>query len=108
METEKHYRHELKYQIPYADYVAMRTRLLPIMQRDPHTSADGFYRIRSIYFDNGDDKALREKADGIGRPPFRVLPSANKRLSPSARRRTRARPAAARAERCPRSPVRRP
>ena len=73
MESEKHYRHELKYQIPYADYVAMRTRLQPIMQRDPHTSADGFYRIRSIYFDNGDDKALREKADGIAkREKFRI------------------------------------
>ena len=73
METEKHYRHELKYLIPYADYVAMRTRLQPIMQRDPHTSADGFYRIRSIYFDNSDDKALREKVDGIGkREKFRI------------------------------------
>ena len=27
MEQKKHYRHELKYMIPYADYLAMRKRL---------------------------------------------------------------------------------
>ena len=73
MEQEKHYRHELKFQIPYADYTAMRRRLRLVMQADPHTSADGFYRIRSIYFDNSDDKALREKVDGISkREKFRI------------------------------------
>lgn len=73
MEQEKRYRHELKYAIAYGDYLAMRARLRRIMTVDPHASADGRYRIRSIYFDNGDDKALREKADGIGkREKFRI------------------------------------
>ena len=73
MEQEKHYRHELKYDISYADYAAMRRRLLPVMSRDPHADADGLYRIRSIYFDNSDDKALREKIDGIARrEKFRI------------------------------------
>ena len=73
MEQEKHYRHELKYMIPWAEYTVMRRRLRSIMKADPHASADGFYRIRSIYFDNIDDKALREKADGIGkREKFRI------------------------------------
>ena len=67
MEQEKHYRHELKYAIPYADYLALRNRLRAVMTTDPHTNADGRYRIRSIYFDNVDDKALREKIDGIGK-----------------------------------------
>ena len=73
MVQEKHYRHELKFAITYDEYLAMRGRLRKIMTVDPHTSADGLYQIRSIYFDNGDDKALREKIDGIGkREKFRI------------------------------------
>ena len=73
MEQEKHYRHELKYGIPYAEYLAMRSRLRTVMSTDPHVSQDGMYRIRSIYFDNYDDKALREKTDGVSkREKFRI------------------------------------
>ncbi len=73
MEQEKHYRHELKFAIPYADYLAMRARLRAVMTADLHADASGTYRIRSIYFDNSDDKALREKIDGVGkREKFRI------------------------------------
>ena len=37
------------------------------MTKDPHASPDGTYRIRSVYFDNSDDKALREKVDGLAK-----------------------------------------
>ena len=67
------YRHELKYGIPYADYLAMRRRLGIVMKRDPHAGPGGSYRVRSIYFDNSDDKALREKAEGFEkREKFRM------------------------------------
>ena len=70
---EKHYRHELKYSISYSEYIAMRKRLRNIMISDPHTDSTGLYQIRSIYFDNSDDKALREKIDGIQkREKFRI------------------------------------
>ena len=73
MEQEKQYRHELKYEIPYADYLAVRGRLRGIMTRDPHVLSNGTYQIRSIYFDNDNDKALREKEDGINRrEKFRI------------------------------------
>lgn len=73
MEHKKSYRHELKYAIGYLDYVAMRNRLRQVMQKDPHASCEGIYQIRSIYFDNADDKALREKVDGIQkREKFRI------------------------------------
>ena len=73
MEQEKHYRHELKFDIPYVEYKAMRARLKAVMSTDPHTDASGHYRIRSIYFDNSDDKALKEKINGIGkREKFRI------------------------------------
>lgn len=73
MEQKKNYRHELKFSISYAEYLAMRKRLAAIMSRDPHVNLDGRYQIRSIYFDNSDDKALREKVDGIAkREKFRI------------------------------------
>ena len=73
MEQEKHFRHELKYAIAYSDYLAMRERLQHVVLKDPHTGPDGTYRIRSIYFDNAYDKALREKVDGIQkREKFRI------------------------------------
>ena len=67
------YRHELKYQITAADYHALRRRLAPLMKRDAHAGGDGRYTVRSIYFDNLDDKALREKIDGVQkREKFRI------------------------------------
>ncbi len=73
MEQEKHYRHELKYRIPYSDYRALRSRLRRFMKTDPHVNSDGKYTIRSIYFDNSDDKALQEKTAGIPkREKFRI------------------------------------
>lgn len=71
-QTEK-FRHELKYRISYAQYMELRSRLQTVMQSDLHTGADGRYLIRSIYFDNYTDKALREKTDGVpGREKFRI------------------------------------
>ena len=61
MQEEKHYRHECKYEITYSDYYELRARLGCLMQRDAHVDADGKYRIHSLYFDNCDDIALREK-----------------------------------------------
>jgi len=66
------YRHELKHEISYADLLTLRQRLRCIMQSDPH-AADGRYTIRSLYFDNAQDKALREKSDGVNiREKFRI------------------------------------
>ena len=43
-----------------------------VASSDPHAK-DGKYHIRSLYFDNLDDKALREKIDGVnGREKFRI------------------------------------
>lgn len=67
------YRHELKYQINFADYLAMRQRLRAVMKPDEHIRDNGRYIIQSIYFDNYKDKALREKVDGMQkREKFRI------------------------------------
>ena len=73
MNPTPNYRHELKYQISKADHYALRQRLQSVMKRDPHTRQDGLYVIRSVYFDNFRDKALREKIDGVQlREKFRI------------------------------------
>lgn len=67
------FRHELKYMIGYPQYLELTSRLKPVMQKDDHTGTDGRYLIRSIYFDNYWDKALREKTDGVSkREKFRI------------------------------------
>ena len=70
MDTQ--YRHELKHEISYADLLAIRQRLRVVAESDPHAQ-DGKYLIRSLYFDNLNDKALREKIDGVNlREKFRI------------------------------------
>ena len=66
------YRHEWKYMINHADKIAIRQRLRAVAQVDAN-AADGRYLIRSLYFDNISDKALREKLDGVNRrEKFRI------------------------------------
>jgi SPX domain protein involved in polyphosphate accumulation len=66
------YRHEAKIEIGYSDLLMLRQRLSIVMQRDKH-AIDGRYEIRSLYFDNARDKALREKIDGVNvREKFRI------------------------------------
>ena len=66
------YRHEWKHEIQYVDLLTIRQRLRAVAIPDPHAK-DGKYLIRSLYFDNLNDKALREKVDGVNRrEKFRI------------------------------------
>ena len=66
------YRHEWKHEINQADLFVLRQRLRAVATPDPH-AVDGKYLIRSLYFDNAADKALREKLDGVSRrEKFRI------------------------------------
>ena len=70
--TDTHYRHEWKHVINMADLAAIRARLRAVAEPDPH-AVEGRYLIRSLYFDNARDKALREKIDGVNmREKFRI------------------------------------
>ena len=65
-------RHEWKHLITAADRLAIRQRLLVIADPDSH-GEQGRYFVRSLYFDNLQDKALREKLDGVSRrEKFRI------------------------------------
>ena len=66
------YRHEWKHEISTSDMIAIRQRMRAIAKPDHH-ALDGKYRIRSLYFDNLADRALREKIDGVNcREKFRI------------------------------------
>ena len=66
------FRHEWKIEITPADRIAIRQRMRAVAKPDRHAK-DGKYRIRSLYFDNASDKALREKIDGVNlREKFRI------------------------------------
>ncbi|MBR2274477.1 MAG: polyphosphate polymerase domain-containing protein [Lachnospiraceae bacterium] len=66
------YRHEIKHRISLMDMYCIRQRLSAITTPDPHTIG-GKYYIRSLYFDTPEDKALREKIDGVDRrEKFRI------------------------------------
>ena len=69
---EQKYRHEWKHVLNRMDLLVLRQRLGAVMERDPHAK-DGKYQIRSLYFDNSRDQALREKTDGVNmREKFRI------------------------------------
>ncbi|MBQ4370092.1 MAG: polyphosphate polymerase domain-containing protein [Oscillospiraceae bacterium] len=66
------YRHEWKHEINLSDLISIRSRLRAVAEPDPH-AVDGKYYIRSLYFDNSNDRALREKIDGVNmREKFRI------------------------------------
>lgn len=66
------YRHEWKHEINMADMLTLRQRLQAVAKTDEHAE-NGLYQIRSLYFDNLSDKALREKLDGVSRrEKFRI------------------------------------
>ena len=70
--SRQHFRHEWKHEINACDSVVIQQRMRAVARTDPHAEG-GSYRIRSLYFDNLYDKALREKIDGVNcREKFRI------------------------------------
>ncbi len=66
-------RHEYKLPINAGDYLVLRQGLKAVARPDEHAVDKGYYKIRSLYFDNFDDKALKEKINGVdNREKFRL------------------------------------
>jgi len=66
------YRHEWKHEISRSDLTALRRRLGAVARPDGH-GTDGRYLVRSLYFDDLADRALRQKLDGVDRrEKFRI------------------------------------
>lgn len=66
------FRHEWKHEITFADMLTIRQRMQAVAKPDSHAEK-GKYLVKSLYFDNWQDKVLREKADGVNqREKFRI------------------------------------
>lgn len=67
------FRHEYKHCINMSDYYMITSKLKHIAKLDTNAGSGGEYRIRSLYFDNYNDKILNEKVLGINnRDKFRI------------------------------------
>lgn len=67
------FRHEIKVGISFFEYIELKSKLDVLLKLDNHCSVDGFYSVRSLYFDNVYDKALVEKNRGVNsREKFRL------------------------------------
>ena len=67
------YRHELKYLISSAQVSLLRTRLEHMIPMDSHAALTGGYTIRSLYFDDPDNRCYYENENGIDpREKFRI------------------------------------
>ena len=70
---EYKYRYELKFLCTQQQIEMLRSQLDFLMEKDPHSGPDGFYTIRSLYFDDYDNSAMQQKEDGLDeRKKYRI------------------------------------
>ncbi|WP_026524250.1 polyphosphate polymerase domain-containing protein [Butyrivibrio sp. MB2005] len=67
------FRHEYKYLVSDQQIVLLQQRLKFLIPFDSHASEDGIYSIRSLYFDDYNDRCLKENIAGVApREKFRI------------------------------------
>ena len=72
-EAKKTYRHELKYLVSAAQIPLLKNRIINLMQCDPHTTSQGEYNIRSVYFDDYSNRCFYENENGTDpREKYRI------------------------------------
>ena len=67
------YRHELKYQVTNAEIQMLKMRIRHLLPLDSHVARTGSYFIRSLYFDDYNDRCMKENENGTDpREKFRI------------------------------------
>ena len=67
------YRHEYKYFIDRIEEELLLMQAAGLLERDFHAGADGAYWIRSLYFDDYDDRCMYDVENGVNaRSKFRI------------------------------------
>ena len=67
------YRHELKYQVTDAELQMLKMRIRHLLPLDSHVAKTGSYLIRSLYFDDYDNRCMKENENGTDpREKFRI------------------------------------
>ena len=62
---EKTYRHELKFEADFNKAEYIRAEFAPALARDPYTSADGSYIVKSLYFETPYSDDYTDKELGV-------------------------------------------
>ena len=63
------YRHELNYTVTTAQLAMLRNRINHLLPLDAHVAQTGSYRIRSLYFDDYDNRCMKENENGTDAVP---------------------------------------
>lgn len=72
MEQAK-YRHEYKYPLTKGQIIIEDARIKTIMARDKHTGPEGYYNIRSLYFDDYGNSCYMDNENGVdNREKYRI------------------------------------
>lgn len=67
------YRHELKYLCTQLQLELLESQLDCLMEKDKYSGERGFYTVRSLYFDDYDNSAMKQKEDGVDcRKKYRI------------------------------------
>lgn len=67
------FRHELKYQVTDVQIQMLKSRIHHLLPLDSHVAQTGSYAIRSLYFDDYDNRCMQENENGTDpREKFRI------------------------------------
>ncbi len=73
MDNNIKFRTELKYRCSEKQLSVIKSRLDNLLKYDPHTSEEGVYTIRSMYFDSYNNRCYYENENGVDpREKFRI------------------------------------
>lgn len=80
---DRHYRNELKYVCSEGELQLILARIRHICPSDSHASATGTYSIRSIYFDDAQNRCFLENENGTDPERSSVSESTMPRIAAS-------------------------
>lgn len=72
-DDNKKYRHELKYTVSNGELELIKSRVNHLLSADKHSDSSGVYSIRSLYFDDYNNRCFYENENGTDpREKFRI------------------------------------
>lgn len=70
---ELHFRHEYKYPLTNGQMLIEDAKISAIAQKDSHAAGNGFYNIRSLYFDDYENSCYMDNENGVDeREKYRI------------------------------------
>lgn len=68
-----HYRHEYKYPLTRGQMLIEDAKVSALMDKDVHAAGEGFYNIRSLYFDDYENSCYMDNENGVdNREKYRI------------------------------------